>query len=207
MTIYSDASEVGYGGHVENQPNLKIQGNWSQSEKRKSSTWRELAAVLNLLLELQHVVSHKTIKWCTDNSNVPKIITCGSVKPDLHNIALSIHALSKKHDFILHPEWLPRNENKLADKISKFQDFDDWAIDSVSFNLIDNLWGPHSIDRFASPHNAKLPRFNARFWCKAVCGVDAFWKAGHRKTTISVPLCPLLYKSLNAFLRSKQQAL
>ena len=174
MTIYSDASEVGYGGHVENQSNLKIQGNWSQSEKRKSSTWRELAAVLNLLLELQHVVSHKTIKWCTDNSNVPKIITCGSVKPDLHNIALSIHALSKKHDFILLPEWLPRNENKLADKISKFQDFDDWAIDSASFNLIDNLWGPHSIDRFASPHNAKLPRFNARFWCKAVCGVDAF---------------------------------
>ena len=174
MTIYTDASGVGCGGYVENQPDLQFHGNWSESEKCKSSTWRELAAVYNLLSKLQNLVSNKTIKLYTDNANVPKIITCGSVKPDLHNLAISIYNLAKKCDYILIPAWLPRNENKVADKISRTQDFDDWAIDLASFNILDKLWGPHSIDRFASPHNAKLPKFNARFWCKGVSGVDAF---------------------------------
>ena len=67
-----------------------------------------------------------------------------------------------------------RHENTIADRVSKFIDYDDWAIDDQSFALIDSAWGPHSIDRFASPTNKKIQSFNARFWCKAVSGVDAF---------------------------------
>ena len=31
------------------------------------------------------------------------------------------------------------------------------------FKQLDQLWGPYSIDRFASSYNAKLSRFNSRF--------------------------------------------
>ena len=86
------------------------------------------------------------------------------------------------------PAWLPRNENKVADKISRTQDFDDWAIDLASFNILDKLWGPHSIDRFASPHNAKPSSM-------LDSGVNGYpvWmlsaKPGRSKTTIFVPQC------------------
>lgn len=172
--VFSDASNFGYGGHVQGYPNLRVHGLWLEAEKLTSSTWRELTAVFRVLSELRSILTGHKIKWFSDNSNVPLIIKCGSVKADLHDIALSIFTLCKSSDIVIIPEWLPRNENIIADKISKFRDFDDWSIDSHSFSQIDCLWGPHTIDRFASPHNAKLSVFNARFWCRGVFAVDAF---------------------------------
>jgi len=42
------------------------------------------------------------------------------------------------------------------------------------FSLLDALWGPHSVDRFANPSNAQLERFNSRFWSPGSEAVDAF---------------------------------
>ena len=42
------------------------------------------------------------------------------------------------------------------------------------FKQLDQLWGPHSIDRFASSYNAKLSRFNSRFLHPGTEAVDAF---------------------------------
>ena len=47
--------------------------------------------------------------------------------------------------------------------ISKLTEFDDYAINDVIFQATDDLWGPHTVDRFACSYNAKLPRFNSRF--------------------------------------------
>ncbi|KAI8605722.1 hypothetical protein EDD21DRAFT_299130, partial [Dissophora ornata] len=35
----------------------------------------------------------------------------------------------------------------------------EWSIKQEFFNHLDNQWGPHKTDLFASPLNAKLPRF------------------------------------------------
>nr|XP_006819126.1 PREDICTED: uncharacterized protein LOC102809450 [Saccoglossus kowalevskii] len=40
--------------------------------------------------------------------------------------------------------------------------------------MLDKIWGPHSIDRFASCHNAQLPRFNSAAWNPGTEAVDAF---------------------------------
>ena len=36
------------------------------------------------------------------------------------------------------------------------------------------MWGPHTIDQFASYFNTQLPRFNSRFWNPGSEAVDAF---------------------------------
>ena len=36
------------------------------------------------------------------------------------------------------------------------------------------MWGPHSVDRFATDYNAKCSRFNSRWWCPSNECVDAF---------------------------------
>lgn len=40
------------------------------------------------------------------------------------------------------------------------------------------MWGPHTIDRFASYYNSKCKRFNSRWWVPGTEGVnslDQFW--------------------------------
>jgi len=39
---------------------------------------------------------------------------------------------------------------------------------------MDNLWGPHTVDRFANSYNSHLPRFNSRFYMPGSESVDAF---------------------------------
>ena len=172
--VHSDASDTGYGGYVAGFKNQIINGTWSETEKTRSSTWRELAAVFKILLELRDELAHLKIRWYTDNANVPRILAHGSPKPDLQALSLSIFLLCLKHNIVILPEWIPRNINRIADSISRVFDFDDWSIDQSSFDLIDRLWGPHTWDRFASPTNFKVNKFNSRFWCRGSSGVDAF---------------------------------
>ena len=43
------------------------------------------------------------------------------------------------------------------------------------FNMTNSMWGPHTVDRFASPCNTQLDRFNSKFWCPAATeAVDTF---------------------------------
>ena len=45
-------------------------------------------------------------------------------------------------------EWVPRENNLLADALSKYHDRDDWMLNSKYFRILDKLWGPHTFDRF-----------------------------------------------------------
>ena len=202
IQVFSDASDFGFGGYIPGYANLCFHGAWNESEAKNSSTWRELATVHRILLQGTTLFSRQKIKWFTDNSNVPRIIRKGSTKPDLHSLAISIFNLCRLHDIIIIPEWLPRIENKLADRISRYRDFDDWSIDQVSFLFIDSIWGPHSIDRFASPQNNKIPVFNSRFWCKDSAGIDAFcqdWSADNNYFCPPVSLIPQVIKRMASF--------
>eukprot|EP00873_Tetraselmis_striata_P024103 jgi/Tetstr1/444367/TSEL_032258.t1 len=49
-----------------------------------------------------------------------------------------------------------------ADRLSRKIDYDDWAFSLRHFNHLDNIWGRHIIDRFATMENARLPRYNSR---------------------------------------------
>ena len=93
-----------------------------------------------------------------------RIVLHGSKKSLLQELALSVFQLCVVHHVTIEPEWIPREENELADYISKLRDYDDWMVHPIIFQQIDQLWGPHTVDRFANTHNAQLERFNLRFW-------------------------------------------
>ena len=78
------------------------------------------------------------------------------------------------HDIRVLPQWIPRELNAIADYYSKLRDTDDYSIDDVSFRRIDNLFGPHTFDRFADDKNAKTVNFNSKYLCPGTSGVDAF---------------------------------
>lgn len=72
----------------------------NRTEINKSSTWRELKTVENNILSLKSDLSGKLIKLYTDNQNVVQIITKGSMKLDLQEIALHIFHLCLEHYFV-----------------------------------------------------------------------------------------------------------
>ena len=74
---------------------------------------------------------------------------------------------------------MPRDQNTLADYISKLWDYDDWSIDPVVFRWWDSLWGPHTVDRMASMHNCILPRYNSKFHEPFAEAVDCFTENWH----------------------------
>ena len=63
----------------------------------------------------------------------------------------------------------------------------------ASFHRIDLVWAPHLIDRFANHLNAKLPRFNSRFWNPVAEGIDAFVMDWARENNyVCPPVCFIL---------------
>ena len=71
-------------------------------------------------------------------------------------------------------QWIPRDLNSAADDFSKFIDHDNSTINDAVFYALEELWGPHSCDRFACSKNAKIPLFNSWFYQPGSSGVNAF---------------------------------
>ena len=172
--VYSDASDTGYGGYVIEHGPAIAQGQWTRSEASQSSTWRELSAVLRVLQSVIEKLRNMRVHWFTDNQNVVQILKVGSRQSKLQVLAVEIFSLTVQNHVHLEPEWIPRELNQLADQISRIVDYDDWQLNPSVFANLDSLWGPHSVDRFASCDNMQLVRFNSRYWSSGTEAVDAF---------------------------------
>ena len=172
--VYSDASSVACGGYTVGVGNSVCHRNWTLEESLKSSTWRELVGVYTVLSSLLHLLRGKTVKWFSDNQGIVSIVTRGSMKSDLQVYALKIYKICLSNNIKLEIEWIPRTLNDKADYISNIRDYDDWCVTDSFFHKIDNIWGKHTVDRFANFENKKICRFNSKFWTPGSLGIDAF---------------------------------
>ena len=141
--VYSDASDSGFGGYLVQCGSEFVSGNWPKHHASSSSTLKELLAVKFVLLSLLNQLAGLTVKWFTDNQNIPNIISCGSSKAHLQSEALSIYYICCNHSISIEMEWIPRSENDQADFLSRIYDSDDWGLSWDTFHKIDSVWGPH----------------------------------------------------------------
>ena len=138
--------------------------NWSIAETAQSSTWREIKAVCLALEAFASRLSGSKVVWYSDNQNIASILLNGSRKADLQLLALQAFHICLQFRISLDPKWIPRDLNSRADLISRHIDFDDYELNNAIFQGLDELWSPHTVDRFACNYNAYLPRFNSRFF-------------------------------------------
>ena len=80
-------------------------------------------------------------------------------------------------------------------------DHDDWRVSPEVFEYVNELWGPHTIDRFANSTNTKLQRFNSKFLCPNTEHVDAFTTSWEGENNYLVPPVSAIPKVI-AHLRS-----
>ena len=148
--------------------------NWSIAETALSSTCRELKAVCLALEAFASRLSGSKVVWYSENQNVASILLNGSRKTDLQLLALQAFHICLQFRISLDPKWIPGDLNSGAELISRLIEFDDYELNDVIFQGSDELWGPHTVYRFACNCYAKLPRFNSRFFQPGSEAVDAF---------------------------------
>ena len=108
--VYSDASDTGFGGYSVEHGKHIVHGQWTYTEGKRSSTWRELRAVAEMLDTIIHKMAGHRIRWFTDNQNVVRIIQIGSRKEELQMEAMRIFKLAMQYSVSIEPEWIPRQE-------------------------------------------------------------------------------------------------
>ena len=143
-------------------------------EAGKSFTCREIQTVELCLLFFKDVLKGSSVTCYTDSQNAAIIIRKGSKVHELQSLALTILEFYAKNDTEIHTVWIPRKQNTQVDYLSRIIGIDDWAIFTELFQFTDDLWGPHSLDRFASSNNAKTKLFNSLYWNPGSLGVNSF---------------------------------
>ena len=194
---YSDASATGCGSVITFNEDYVCHKLWDPSESIRSSTWRELAAIDFSIESFGPLLEGSLVKWFTDNQAAAKIVEVGSMKLDLHRLAIKIFQFCAKHRIQLDVQWIPRTDNEKADYISRLIDIDDWQITQEFFQILDNQWGPHTVDCFANFYNAKLDRFFSRFWNPGASGVDFFVQSLESENCLVVPPVILVARAVH----------
>ena len=122
---YSDASATGCGSVITPNEDCVYHKLCEPSECSKSSTWRELAAIDFSLESFAPILKGSLVKWFTYSQTATRIIEVGSMKLDLHRLAIKIFQFCAEHSIRLEVQWIPRTENAKADYISRLIDFED----------------------------------------------------------------------------------
>ena len=112
---YSNASAIGCGSVITLNEDYVCHNLWEPSECSKSSTWRELAAIVFALESFAPILEGSLLKWFTDSQTAARIIEAGSMKLDLHRLAIKIFQFCAEHSIRLEVQWIPRTENEKAD--------------------------------------------------------------------------------------------
>jgi hypothetical protein len=176
--LHYDAGANGWGGHlvVDGQEH-RAHGAWAADERHgiKSSTWRELEGLSRLLVSFRQFLQGRRVTARGDAMNVFHLLNRGGSQAEhLQEICLRIFWFCQQHNILLEPEWIPREQNQLADYLSKVKELDDFGLQPPVFARVAEQFGPLAVDRFASAHNALLPVFFSEYWSPHSSGVNAF---------------------------------
>ena len=61
---------------------FQVSGDWTEEERRKSSTWREAEAFYRVVKSNANILKNSSVKIHTDNKNVQSVLLNGSSKSD-----------------------------------------------------------------------------------------------------------------------------
>ena len=152
ISIYSDASNVACAGHIAGK-DVHAHRMFTEAERQESSTYRELLAIQFVLSSFSSFLPNST-----DSQGAGRIVQVGSMNFNLHKLASDIFSFCFKFGIELDIEWVPRSLNEKADYLSKIVDYDDWELVPEFFRQLDELWGPFTVDCFATCYNRKVPK-------------------------------------------------
>ena len=168
--IFTDASAIGWGAHLQNR---KASGHWNYQLFKKTSNYRELMAVRLALLSFAPYIQGKCVQIVSDNiTTVAYLNHLGGPVQELSVLTETIFTEAQQANVTLSACFLAGKHNTEADRLSRLNAYS-WKLHPNLFRYLDRIWGPHTIDRFASANNAQISVYNSQYHDFASSGVDA----------------------------------
>jgi hypothetical protein len=182
LTVHCDSSETGYGGWWGTR---KVAGILPWSIIGTSSTLRELCGLRLLTEQIASHLQNKRVKFVMDSQPaVANLTNGGGTKEVLNDEIKQWWAVCEKYNIQSSYEWVPREENTEADRLSKSVEFKHsidelneqtrqtaqqfalihglTSFDCISFNSIQNHINNLIIDMRASA--MIVPEWQAQAW-------------------------------------------
>ena len=205
IVISGDASASGCGSFIEGT-DLVAARLFDTDERSAHSTWRELENIHFSLKSFVHQIKGRTVRFRVDNQATVGIIAKGSMKEACHQFAIEIFNFCHSNAIDLTLQWVPREENKKADEISRLPeilDTDDWGISSEFFTVLNKRWGPFTVDCFANSYNTKCNKFYSMFFVPGSSGIDAFSQNWSGEMCLMVPPVAIIGRCLEHLVRCR----
>ena len=205
-TIYTDSSGSAWGAWTTATPE-ELHGVWNETEMKYSINWKELETVYRALQHYGPLLHDSAVLIRTDNATAVAHLNGrpGRLK-HLIDIDRRINDACQRHNLNAHVSWIATKENMRADELSRLPSKHEWQISSRAFAQLDHRWGPLTVDRFASPANNKLARFNARWHAATAEAVDAFTQDWSRDNNYLAPPLRLIPRVLRYLRKCRAQA-
>ncbi len=175
VTMYTDASDTGFGGHVGNH---MFKGTWNQSERRLHINAKELLAVFHSIRYFYRLLTDRHVLIATDNTTVIAYINKqgGTRSKTLWRMTHYLYQWCSQHNIILSAKHIPGTMNILADSLSREDSISnlEWSLNWIVVRQIWNIWGEPHIDLFSNWTNAKCHDYVSGIPDPEAYGVNAF---------------------------------
>ena len=160
--LHVDSSTYGWGAVLNDHDEAR--GFWYQPDRSLHITFKELKAVRLAVESFLPQLRHRNVLLHEDNQAVVAVLThLTSRSPAMMSELRKLWYLLDSNDITIRARYIRSAANIWADRLSRELDKADWSINPRVFRYLDRLWGPHTVDRFASMENALLRRYNARW--------------------------------------------
>ncbi len=121
-----------------------------------------------------HTVPGKTVQVLSDNVTMCAYINRMGRQTVQRNLVLQqLFLLCLRHKVTLSAKFLRGKHNVLADDLSRQSSPYEWQLSQGLFRKLYNMWGPFTINQFASQRTAQVRLYNSFFMDPGSAGVDA----------------------------------
>ena len=159
VTITTDASKSGWGGHMNN---LTAQGLWTEEQKLLHINNLELEAVFLTVKKFQKFLKNKLVLIRSDNVTVVQYINKqgGTRSLQLCQRTWDLWMFALENKIYLKAAHIAGVNNVLADQLSRIKiQATEWELDHSVVHQIFQNWGHPTIDLFATNENKKAVVF------------------------------------------------
>jgi len=150
-------------------------GFWSEVEAELHITHRELIAVrLFITHYVEALRGRRLLLWEDNQAVVAILLSLSSRSPALMAELRLLLELIDVNDISLRALYIRSAENIVADHFSRVVQPREYSIAPAVFTSVSEWWGTPSVDAFASPATALVPRFWSERLTHGAEGTEAF---------------------------------
>ena len=204
LVISSDASRTGWGAEADG---VVTHGFWNQEDQKSHINYLELlASFFALKCFAENAYNCEVLLRIDNMTAIAYLNKAGGINfKHLSELARQIWQWGGENRKIwLVASYIPSRENIQADAASRIKNLDtEWELSQRAFEKIINMFGPVTIDLFASRINKKCERFCARYQDPEAEIVDAFTISWEKEKFYAFPPFALILPTLRKIINDK----